>query len=255
MTSVSKLNLQVAELADLERSLWKAFQKAEKEYIPPLFHPVRLYQTSIQLHRDRALALKNSYAIYIVLTVVFAITAVGVSLWMMVPYALFLTLAIFNKDKYCEAFARHKLRVSKVPSSAFGLNQPSLVIAGLFELSEKKIAPQALQSLLKIQKASGDLADSGFGVADKIKGTLLGLPLIAVPWLYRNSIQTFEAFKDSYTAAMSNWAIAITLLSVSVLMLMFSFDLLFGQPMAKRKRKRYILVLTLIAENYGSARK
>ena len=258
MTNINQLNSQLAELAELENSLWKAFERAEKDYLPPLFRPLRLVRTTLELLQAKALPWKYNYAAYLLLTALFAVATVTLSFWFIVGYSVFLTLAIFTKDKYAEAFTRHRLGPTKVKGSAFGIDQPSLVVAGLIRLREttdKKLDPASLQSILKIQKASGDLADSGFGVADKIKGALLGLPFVVAPWVYNNSDRTLQAWKSAYAAASNSWLLTLVFILPVLLILSFSFDLLFGQPLAKRRRKRYLLVLTLIAESYSTSRK
>lgn len=251
MTNVNYLNEELKNISSLERSLWQAFIKAEKDFLPPTLHPFRLCKVYLDLRKRNGLGWENNYPLFVLLTTIFAIFAIATGvLWFLIPYVIFYGLAVFKKDKYIESFARDKLNVMHHLDSAFGIEQPSLIIGGLFSLSQAKIDPTSLQSILKIQKASGELSDSGFGIADKAKGFLLGIPLTAIVWIYGNAGRANDLATELAEIATGNMAAGLTIFLAVSLFLLHSYDLIIAQPLAKRKRKRYLLVLTLVAECY-----
>jgi hypothetical protein len=113
-----------------------------------------------------------------------------------------------SRSKFVEAFAKHKLANSNFVNYAFGINQPSLIVAGMIKLREAgggKITQDTLQSILKILKASNDYSDVSIGIAEALKKFLFGVPFLFIVWIYQNSV-TFNNYTSKIRDfVLSNW--------------------------------------------------
>jgi hypothetical protein len=63
MPSVGKLNNRLSDIADLENSLWKSFQKTEKEYLPSMSNPFKCMRDVINLNQEKLLPYRYNYPV------------------------------------------------------------------------------------------------------------------------------------------------------------------------------------------------
>jgi len=258
MTNVGQLNKHLQELATLERSLWNAFKKTEEEYLPPIAHPVRSVKTANELIRTGFLQRRHYYPIYLFLSLLSAFAVVLLSFWYLVPYSTFLVAAMTSRSKFVEAYVKSKLGTSKFEGFAFGISQPSLAVAGVIKLREVGTGTldlSAIQSILKIQKASSDFSEVATGFADVMKKSVYGVPFMFAGWIYGNTA-TFNKYLALFQdVASKNWFVVVPVALVIFSLAFFSYDLVLGQTFVKRRKKKYLLVLTLIAESFVQGRK
>lgn len=253
MPSVGKLNNRLSDIADLENSLWKSFQKTEKEYLPSMSNPFKCMRDVINLNQEKLLPYRYNYPVYLAFSLLSTFGVLLISFWFLVPYTVFYIAAMHSRSKFVEAFAKHKLANSNFVNYAFGINQPSLIVAGMIKLREAgggKITQDTLQSILKILKASNDYSDVSIGIAEALKKFLFGVPFLFIVWIYQNSV-TFNNYTSKIRDfVLSNWIAGFFLISFSLLLLYICYDLILGQTLHKRTKKKYFLALTLLAENF-----
>jgi hypothetical protein len=244
----------LSELAQFEKSLWDAFKKSEKDFLPPTLNPVKSWSAVSALISEQLLELRYHYPFYLAVSVLSALLAAFFSYWFLIPYSAFFWFAMRSRARFVEAYAKKMLGHSEFETFAFGIGQPSLIVAGMVQLRETgqgQLTQDAVQSILKILKASTDFSDISIGIADALKKFLFSLPFILAAWIFSNT-DTFNKYATAvHDVAVKNWPVALFLAFIVLAVLFIAYDLVLGQTLSRRRRKKYVLALTLIAESFA----
>lgn len=253
MTNAIALTKNLENLATLDDALWKAFLLCQKEYIPPTLNPFRAISTTIRLVKKGYLKAKYNYGAYLFFAIVSGALSVFFSYWLLISYMFFLAVSAKSRTRYVEAYATEKLGRSSAAKSAFGITTPSLATAGVFKLMETggtKISKDSIGSIIKIVKASQEFGDVSFGIVETIKKGLFGLPLVAAVWMFSNQ-NTFTKYLNIFLNFPQKNQIFYAVVALLFLGLSFiCYDLVLGQTIAKREKKKYLLVLNMIYESF-----
>lgn len=245
----------IKNLLELDKRLWEAFTKSEKSFLPPTLNPIRAIKTTADLVRGKYLKARYNYAIYLVLTLVFAAAAIAYSFYFLIPYVTFLAFAGVSRAKYVVAYAAEKLGGSNFPMQGFGIENPALTVAGVMKIqadSQTKPSKDELASLIKIIKSSQELNDVHFGVVEYLKKSLYAAPL-AIMLAVQQNIDVIRKFMSMLGSKLGSDITAQALLVTIFVGLSFIvYDIVLGKTLEKRQKKKYLLVLNIMHEVIGS---
>lgn len=252
MSSVGTLNKKITDLANLEKDLWKAFIKAEKEYTPPVFNIIAAYKNVKDFNKQGLLKKRYNFPLYIILTLLFGLMSLFYQ-WLLIPYILFLFFTFIAREKYVHAYAVNKLRTQNYTQNGFGLDNLSLVTAGVINLKNaagSKLTKESISSIVKIVKASQERSDVSFGIADMMKKSLYASPIPLIYWALNNQQTLSEITNRMGNVIIKSVAISAVILSIVIGILFFGYDLLIGQTLDKRRKRKYFLLLNIINESF-----
>jgi hypothetical protein len=253
MAPVNKINKRLHELAILEKSLWKAFEKMEVDYSPPTFNLLRSTNIALVLVQQKLLRRIHFYPCYLLLCTISAIGVVIFSPWLLLLYVIFLAATMYTRSKFVNAFAHWKLGTSEFETYAFGIGQPALAVAGvikLLEIGKGHIDIIAIQSILKIQKSSNELFEVSTGVGEALKKYLFTVPFLIAAWIVNETTAATKYLTLFNELAAKNWTVVLLMLLFILALILASYELVLGQTFLKRKKRKYLLVLTLISESF-----
>lgn len=270
MANKNKLLNNFSDAQVLESALWSSFIDAERKASFGPLNLLKLFRARRTILRKNKFLVRN-FPWFITLSIFFGVLSLGTRVltqeherlvyWsVLFAYSCFLTLAIFNKDRFVKALVQHEIPLGKPAYNAFELKNASLLIHYLFEgvkayepkLSLSKVK---IDNLVKLVKASQDYAGTQYGYYDYARKGFIALvatlPLTAVPGILKAKDQ-FNIYWPkalAYFLAEDLWVKTVIvgwLISTVGLGLYFLYWVSFGGPTSDRKKKRYLLALTAL---------
>lgn len=253
MSNAGDMNKKLTELAQLEKALWGAFVGLGKEYTPKI-GLISAYKISRELYRERLLNKRYNYPFAAVIVIASGLATIFTSqyLWL-IPYILSIWWMMKSWEHYVGAFAVKKLGTQTYIKFGFGITNLSLTAVGIIKLLDVgggRLTKESVTSITKIVKASHDHGDVSFGLSDAMKKAIYATPL---PLLYSTfeHIDTVKKYSDSAIAAISKEPLILAFLVTGLLpFVILGYDLLFGQTLQKQRKKKYLLLLTVIGESF-----
>ncbi|WP_428718953.1 hypothetical protein [Undibacterium curvum] len=258
MPNSGQLDKNLQELAELEKILWDAFKESEKKYRPPFFNVKKSIPVAFTLMRRGYLKKWHCSPFFFAGAIVSAAFTVTISDWFSILYLFLLALSILTKTKYVDAYTSEKLKTSQYTKHGFGLENLSLTVAGVMYLKksgEGKLNAGKIAAITKIVKASHEYGDVSFGLAEHLKKTLYAAPLAFIVWVQNNPhigndigtfISDFQKSKLAIQVVFSIFAIYFLLVGG-----ILCYELIFGQTITKRQKKKYLLILNVISESFA----
>lgn len=252
MSNFGDLNKKLNNLAILEKTLWDAFQRAEKEYAPPVLNLIAAYRTVKELNSSKLLKKRYNFPLYFILAIIFGLMSLF-SKWLLIPYILFLSFTFVSREKYVHAYAVNRLRTEDYTKYGFGLNNPSLLTVGVIKLRDaagSKLTKESISSIVKINKASHEHSEVSFGTADILRKSLYATPIPIIYWALDNQ-QVISQYANTIANVVSkSIVISAIILSITIGITIFGYDLLIGQTLEKRRKRKYLLILNIINESF-----
>jgi hypothetical protein len=263
MVSVAVQSLNIRRFADLDKALWKAFVKAERDEPIPFFAWGRFRSTYSVLLNNKRVDWRNNYLAAFISGSVFAfLFVVGSPLGMPLPimlgvliaYCVSLLWMYWARATFIRKYSEFELKHTEIAEYAFGLDAVALLVRRVVEavpLPTGKERKACLDALIKINKAAQDHGEVNFGFVEVLKkAAFTGVLSIfsAISWLLANGEKIKQASDGVVSSVSSPW-IFYPLLGLVVFSVVFLlYDIVLGQPRLKKKKKRYLLVLNIIRE-------
>ena len=249
--------LNIKKYAELDRLLWKAFTEIEKREPIPFFSWLRGWSTFRRLKRSGKLRWHDNYIVAQIVTAVLVLLLVlgrsssALVITALPAYVISLFWMFRARAKFVRASAESELKNTNITEYAFGMDSVSLLVKRVTDTvslpagNERKAC---LDALIKINKAAQEHGEVNFGIVDTIKKTLItGLPPL-VYWLGIHAESLKNASDGVSKSLASPWILYGWLTVVGLCAIYLLYDIMFGQPRLKKRKKRYLLVLNIIKE-------
>ena len=248
MASTEYLKYRLNTLAIMEGKLWDTYCAIEKKHNLLIFNPITSFEYSRELSKKGLLKYYEIYPIHLLAAILSGLTTIFISYWWFIPYGAFVISTLSARKKYLHIYTIDTLKTEKYTNEAFGITNFSLLIIELIELKKaggSKLNKDLITSIIKIVKDSQEHSEVTFGFSDQFKRYLYATLIPASYSLLKNWEIVVEVFKKNIT--MNN----IFILSIcSCILLVFIYDLFFGLPLVKRKKRKYLFLLKILAESY-----
>jgi len=258
MTNKQYLVENLENVAALDESLRRAYRQSLTNRLPPIINPFRALPKISELRRKGLLKWWQHYYAFWFAGMVCGIVAMFTSLWLLIGYLALSFLAADFSSKYIEAYAYADIGRRGITKQSFGLQTPSLFVAGVVDAvrcEHIKLDKETLDSVIKLNKATQEFEEVGFGISEAIRRGIISIPYALSLWL----ITTEVPVKKYYVLVRDNLISQPILLGATILMLsgltLLAYQLAFSKTVTKRDRKRYLLVLNLLRETYQERRK
>lgn len=252
MANIGNLNKKLTDLAALEKLLWDAFIQSEKEYTPSPLCLRSTFQKTRKLNKAKILEWYYNYPILLLVAISFALGSLFYN-WLLVGYLVVLFFAFTARDRFMHAFAVEKLGTQSYTNYGFGLQNLSLAAVGVLKLRDTggvKLTKESIGSIVKIVKSSHEHSEVSYGIGDQLKKSLFATPIPVVYYLLENHA-TLVSFATGGIQYLKNNLFAAAFIICLILgALLFCYELLLGQTRTKRRKRKYILLLNIIAESF-----
>lgn len=256
---------QVAALGALENRLWRAFKKAEAQYIPSRLNIFKVSANFADLRRKGHLKLHEYYPIYGAASFGFAFLAVeNNSFWYFLGYVLTFSLTLLLMSKYERKFAWAATQVHGLERYAFGVDSLPLLVFGIRRIfpelpsdkGDRAAAPltkENLASVLKLAKCGHEHGEFSYGIGEWLKRLLFGGVSTFVVYLFSSTKEATQLFEQVSSAFAAKPALAAVLGVFALGLGLLTFEFLFGPVNEKRRKRRYLLALNTIHETWTAA--
>lgn len=261
MSRILPLQSNLTELRALDQSLWKAFKHAEKKDLPPAFEPFSVTATFYRLWKLKRLRPYEFYPAYGLLAVAAGIYGVWGPKWMLAIYLVMLLPTFIFLRRYVKQFAFEKTKQLGLAEYAFGVpNLPLLVNGTLlrFEEEVKKLhaavparpTKERLASILKLAKSGHEHGDVGYGFDDAARRWVYTGVAFAATSAVTRANEASNVMDGVWKLAMSNGRMSIGLAAMATIALLLLYSLMISPTNEKRRKRRYLLVLTALHESW-----
>ncbi len=261
MTTNPPVKSRIAELSAVERRLWNAFEVAEKEYIPPVFKPLKVGVNLYSLWRQGRLRFYELYPVYGLLAVACAVAAIMDHWLLFAGYLGFLALSTFYLSKYVKQFAFQKTQIHGLDRYSFGVPHLPLLVHGMtlvlgerrigeFVTSAGPLTKDALGSIIKLVKGGHEHGEIGYGLGDALKKWLYAAVVGAVSAAYAHAAEVSTDAAQAWTVVAGNWKMTVAGVAVILSLGVVFHGLFFWPANEKRRKRRYLMALTIIYETW-----
>lgn len=244
-------NEKVTGIARLEAKLWRLYRKSEKDSQPTLWNLIIVWRNTRTYQQAKLLPWYSNFVITILLTTLFVVLTLWKSEWFLLGYCIALLIAFKTSAQYRVAHAIHSLYTDNYAEYGFGVRHASLIASKFMNLMKSEgifLNQKSITSITKLVKAGQDYSEITFGFFDYLKKGLYGAP-VAIAYAL---IDNWHHVKDAHLNTEAfGWKVAILIACLIPLLISISsllYELLFGETLMKRRKKKYLLLLNLISE-------
>lgn len=261
MSKILLLQSNLMELRTLEQGLWKAFKHAEKKDLPPALEPVSVMVTFHRLWKLKRLRAYEFYPFYGLLAVAAGVYGIWGPKWMLAIYMLLLIPTFVFMRRYVQQFAFEKTKQLGLDEYAFGVpNLPLLVNGTMARLEEdaKRSSPsnqihptkERLASILKLVKCGHEHGDVGYGFDDAARRWVYAGVAAAFTFAVTRAHEASTMLDSAWRLALSGGRVSIGLAALAFIVVMVLYSLMISPANDKRRKRRYLLVLTAMHESW-----
>lgn len=245
---------RIAALTKLSNRLSRCFSGAQREFVPPLFRPLRAPKTQLALIRGKHLQIYQAPLLYMVLLV----TSVGGGVFLsQLFYVLFpasFFALLFYKDVYAERFAQWKTSTNGVD----GFNVPYLQLltrgflenaARDFSAKDEGAAPLTksnLASVIKLEKAGHDVIEINYGSSDIMRRVLQTAVVSSIGFVVAEPAKAQRLLEK--LSQTREWPLIVVYLALCGVGLFFAAYV--NEALSKAPRRRFLMVLNLAHETW-----
>lgn len=258
MTNTQHLVGKLESVAELDKALWSAYRQSLVSRLPPFLNLLRVHRIHQELCGKKLLRWWQHYYAFMVGALLCGISSLFVSYWLLIGYAVLLFSSAKLRSKFVEAYAHAQIGRPNISKHSFGLQTPSLLVAGVMDALRDeriKIDSTTLESVIKLNKATHEFEDIAFGVSDAIRKGAIGAPLALALWLFSTAIPIGLYLGKVQDILLKQPLLAGILIIFLLGFAFLAYQLAFSGVVTKRDRKRYLLVLNLLRESFQERRK
>lgn len=257
--------LSLFEIVELHNILYEAFLIAEKESNVSVFNVRKQFRIWRSLKNNK-LDLSRNYPWFQILASIAALIAPLTHGSLNIAALIFYTGSIFFTIKYrgafLEQYSYHETGSNDIVNKAFGIDQISLHIFNLFDgyisNNNSKLDHKKLKSVINLVKSGHDYEAIRYGYDEHFRKLffvgLFSLPLSGPLFFYHYHTEIFLYlsevihYLESKPLVFAMFVVFILTISIPMSLLIYSFA--YGDKAAEKRKRRYLLLLTILKETY-----
>lgn len=259
MSTLKPMQSRLGELSTLENKLWRAFKRAEAEYVPPVFNPWTVTQNFLRLRRHGYLRWYEFYPIYALVGVTAGVDAVFVHRWLFAVYIVSLVPLFVFLSRYVKQFAFEKTNMLGLDRYSFGVPHLPLLVYGMAKHvaesteTEKDFAPalptkENLAAVAKLIKGGHEHGEIGYGFNDAAKKWLFGGVASALVFASTKTNEVAPTAQKIWHLALTDPRFSAGAILIGTVAASFLYQVVFSAANDKRRKRRYLLAINVMQE-------